>query len=195
MTGAQTISRHHHSANMGPLLLLCNPSAALSPPPPPAQPPSPRAAAAAAAPPVLRASPAGRKLVSAALSGALSLGLLFSPPSIAAESSLARTTKSGPSVEYCREEEAKEDDGAGAVPERVTNERIVEEAWDIVNESFLGTGRRRWSPEAWQANSLSLSLNANFHWSFGFSFFPSRFFGGRLSRCVCFICSGRRKTY
>ncbi|XP_030475853.2 carboxyl-terminal-processing peptidase 1, chloroplastic isoform X1 [Syzygium oleosum] len=135
---------------MGPLLLLCNPSAALSPPPPPAQPLPPRAAAAAAAPPVLRASSARRKLLSAALSGALSLGLLLSPPSIAAESPLARTTKSLPSVEYCREEEAKEDDGAGAVPERGTNERIVEEAWDIVNESFLGTGRRRWSPEAWQ---------------------------------------------
>ncbi|KAF8024585.1 hypothetical protein BT93_F1683 [Corymbia citriodora subsp. variegata] len=139
---------------MGPLSLLCSSSVALSPPPPPppAQPPSPRttatASAAAAATPVLCTSSAQRKLVSAALSGALSFGLLFSPPSIAAESSPARTTKYEPSVEYCRAEE--KEDAAAVVPERATNERIVEEAWSIVNESFLGTGRRRWSPEAWQ---------------------------------------------
>lgn len=139
---------------MGLPLLLCNSSVALSSPPPPAQPLPPRAAAAT---PVLCAPSAGRKLVSAALSGALSFSLLFSPPSIASESPLARTTKSEPSVEYCREEE--KEDAAGAGPERVTNERIVEEAWSIVNESFLNTSRRLWSPEAWQAHILSLSLS------------------------------------
>lgn len=101
--------------------------------------------------------------MSAALSGALSFGLLFSPPSIATEASLARTTKSEPSVEYCRDEEKEEGAGSVPVPKRVTNEKIVEEAWNIVNESFLGTGRRNWSPEAWQAISLSLSLSAKFH--------------------------------
>lgn len=40
---------------------------------------------------------------------------------------------------------------------RVTNERIVEEAWNIVNESFLGTGCRWWLPEAWPIY-LSLSM-------------------------------------
>ncbi|KAI3442307.1 uncharacterized protein J3R85_001424 [Psidium guajava] len=130
---------------MGLLLLLCNSSVVLSPLPPPAQPRSPRAAAAA---PVCCTSSARRKIMSTALSGALSFSLLFSPPSIATESSPARTTKSEPSVEYCREEE--KEDGAGAAPERVTNEGLVEEAWNIVNESFLGSGRRRWSPEAWQ---------------------------------------------
>lgn len=40
---------------------------------------------------------------------------------------------------------------------RVTDERIVEEAWNIVNESFLGTGRRWWLPEVWP---ISLSLYA-----------------------------------
>ncbi|KAL3739585.1 hypothetical protein ACJRO7_020923 [Eucalyptus globulus] len=133
---------------MGPLSLLCSSSVALSPPPPPS-PAQLRAAAAAAATPVPRASSVQRKLTSAALAGALSFGLLLSPPSIAAESSPAPTTRSEPpAVEYCREEEGE--DGAAAVPERVTNEGIVEEAWSIVNESFLGTGRRSWSPEAWQ---------------------------------------------
>ncbi|KAK3430783.1 hypothetical protein EUGRSUZ_E02360 [Eucalyptus grandis] len=133
---------------MGPLSLLCSSSVALSPPPPPS-PAQLRAAAAAAATPVPRASSVQRKLTSAALAGALSFGLLLSPPSIAAESSPAPTMRSEPpAVEYCREEEGE--DGAAAVPERVTNEGIVEEAWSIVNESFLGTGRRSWSPEAWQ---------------------------------------------
>lgn len=35
-------------------------------------------------------------------------------------------------------------------PELVTNAGIVEEAWEIVNDSFLGTGRHRWSPQTWQ---------------------------------------------
>lgn len=34
-------------------------------------------------------------------------------------------------------------------PELVTNEEIVKEAWEIVNDTFLGTDRNRWSPESW----------------------------------------------
>ncbi|RLN23999.1 hypothetical protein C2845_PM07G17510 [Panicum miliaceum] len=51
-------------------------------------------------------------------------------------------------VEVCR------DGGAAAVEEvrgeAVTNEQLVEEAWDVVNESFLpDAGSRPWSPEMW----------------------------------------------
>ncbi|KAG2599614.1 carboxyl-terminal-processing peptidase 1, chloroplastic-like isoform X1 [Panicum virgatum] len=51
-------------------------------------------------------------------------------------------------VEVCR-------DGAAAVAEEVrgeavTNEQLVEEAWEVVNESFLpDAGSRPWSPEMW----------------------------------------------
>ncbi|CAO2170902.1 unnamed protein product [Urochloa humidicola] len=51
-------------------------------------------------------------------------------------------------TEVCR-------DGVGAVAEEVraeavTNEQLVEEAWEVVNESFLpDAGSRPWSPEIW----------------------------------------------
>ncbi|CAO2178889.1 unnamed protein product, partial [Urochloa humidicola] len=51
-------------------------------------------------------------------------------------------------TEVCR-------DGVGAVAEEVraeavTNEQLVEEAWEVVNESFLpDAGSRPWSPEMW----------------------------------------------
>ncbi|KAG2590633.1 carboxyl-terminal-processing peptidase 1, chloroplastic-like [Panicum virgatum] len=51
-------------------------------------------------------------------------------------------------VEVCR-------DGVAAVVEEVrgeavTNEQLVEEAWEVVNESFLpDAGSRPWSPEMW----------------------------------------------
>lgn len=81
------------------------------------------------------------------LSGALSFGLLVIPPtSLALEAS---TVRSPPSSSYCAEEEpeVRVESEPGSV---VTNEGIVEEAWEIVNESFLDAGRHRWSPEVWQ---------------------------------------------
>ena len=80
------------------------------------------------------------------LSGALSFGLLTSSPSY---SSLALESPSQLQLEYCREQDLVED--LGSESEVVTNEGIVEEAWEIVNESFLDTSRfHRWSPETWQ---------------------------------------------
>ncbi|KAJ4976439.1 hypothetical protein NE237_001545 [Protea cynaroides] len=38
---------------------------------------------------------------------------------------------------------------AETAPELVSNEAIVEEAWEIVNDSFLDVGKHRWSPERW----------------------------------------------
>lgn len=49
----------------------------------------------------------------------------------------------------CREDEYVAnavDDGS---TKAVTNEEIVEEAWEIVNEGFLDTDRHRWSPDSW----------------------------------------------
>jgi len=54
-------------------------------------------------------------------------------------------------VEVCR-------DGVAAVVEEVrgeavTNEQLVEEAWEVVNESFLpDAGSRPWSPEMWMVS-------------------------------------------
>jgi carboxyl-terminal processing protease len=87
-----------------------------------------------------------KKSLTLALSGALSFGLLFSSPcSIALVSPTIQSPSS--SSELCREDErvAK----AETRPEAVTNEGIVEEAWEIVNESFIDTGRHRWSPQTW----------------------------------------------
>jgi hypothetical protein len=38
-------------------------------------------------------------------------------------------------------------------PEVVTNEGLVQEAWQIVNDDFLDTGRNRWSQDTWQVIS------------------------------------------
>ncbi|KAE7996268.1 hypothetical protein FH972_001002 [Carpinus fangiana] len=90
-----------------------------------------------------------KKSLTLALSGALSFGLLFSSPcSIALESpTIQSPSSSSSSSSLCREDErvAK----AETRPEVVTNEGIVEEAWEIVNESFIDTGRHRWSPQTW----------------------------------------------
>lgn len=85
------------------------------------------------------------------VSGALSLGLLVIPPtSIALEASSIQSPPSSSSSGYCREEELVEERAEAGSDSVVTNEGIVEEAWEIVNESFLGAGRHRWSTEDWQ---------------------------------------------
>lgn len=70
------------------------------------------------------------------------------PSAIALETPSLRTPISPPSPEICRDVERE--DRADTGPEVVTNEGIVEEAWQIVYDSFLDTGRHRWSQESWQ---------------------------------------------
>lgn len=42
--------------------------------------------------------------------------------------------------------------------EAVTNEQLVEEAWEVVNESFLpDAGSRPWSPEMWMVSFFFLA--------------------------------------
>jgi hypothetical protein len=74
----------------------------------------------------------------AALSGALSFGFLFSLPS---PSSLALQTCADldPPQEFVQ-----------TASQVVTNEGLVQEAWQIVNDAFLDTGRHRWSQDSWQ---------------------------------------------
>ncbi|KAA8514986.1 hypothetical protein F0562_018227 [Nyssa sinensis] len=92
-----------------------------------------------------------QKSLIGALTGAISFGLLISSPSSIALDSPS-FQRSPPSTElspneYCREEEREE--RSETAPELVTNDGIVEEAWEIINDSFLDTGRHRWSPETW----------------------------------------------
>ncbi|XP_043689845.1 carboxyl-terminal-processing peptidase 1, chloroplastic isoform X2 [Telopea speciosissima] len=87
-----------------------------------------------------------QRVIFHALTGALSFGLLFSAPFSSATESLLLQIPSPPSSEYCREEE--QDQTVETAPELVTNEAIVEEAWEIVNDSFLDAGKHRWSPES-----------------------------------------------
>lgn len=70
------------------------------------------------------------------------------PSAIALETPSLRTPISLPPHEICRDVEQEERADTG--PEIVSNEGIVEEAWQIVNDSFLDSGNRRWSQENWQ---------------------------------------------
>lgn len=84
-----------------------------------------------------------------ALAAALSFGFVFSPPPppcTAVESPSLQIPP--PSTELCQEEEDAQQTPEIA-PQSVSNERIVQEAWEIVNESFLDAGHHRWSPEKW----------------------------------------------
>ncbi|OWM73040.1 hypothetical protein CDL15_Pgr001154 [Punica granatum] len=141
-------------------LFLCNSSAALRPPPPPGPAAFPTPATAT---PLLfnNFTSAKTKLIGAALS----LGLLLSsPPSLSLDldSSINQLKPyGGPSVEDCREDERE--DKEEVAPQAVSNESIVEEAWEIVNDSFLDSGRHRWSPQTWQAMLSSLLRCLDFY--------------------------------
>lgn len=132
-------------------LLLCNCSASLPPPPSSLSPPKP--------PPILLFTTTTtttnslnwpHKTLIGALTGALSFSLLFSSPSsVALDSSLLTQSQPPPSsADYCRQEDQTEN-RYGTAPGLLTNEGIVDEAWEIVNDSFIDTGRHRWSPDTW----------------------------------------------
>ncbi|KAJ0837500.1 putative processing peptidase [Helianthus annuus] len=101
-------------------------------------------------PPTSTSLPHKPSLISSLTGAALSFNLIFfsplsPPPSIAADS-----TSSAVQFE-CREEDQRLEDEQRLrnAPELVTNEDIVTEAWQIVNDSFIGTDRSRWSPQSW----------------------------------------------
>lgn len=103
-----------------------------------------------------------KTLIGGALSGVLSIGLLLhSPSSIALDYSPVQifslsadslpSSSSSESSASCIEDEVREFESSSVtVSTPATNEDIVREAWEIVNDSFLDAGRHRWSPEAWK---------------------------------------------
>lgn len=90
----------------------------------------------------------GASITGAALSFSL---VISSPISIASDFPRSdQPSSSSSSDEYCREDQRDfGTETALSAPNLGTNEGIVEEAWEIVNDSFLDTGRSRWSPESW----------------------------------------------
>jgi len=107
----------------------------LSPPPPPSQPP----------PSTL--SKHHLPLRNTLLGAALSFGLLFSFPSVS-----ALQLPSQPCPHHQPPQETLQ-----TAPEVVTNQGLVEEAWQIVNDTFLDTGRHRWSQDTWQVTDFNYS--------------------------------------
>ncbi|CAH9121930.1 unnamed protein product [Cuscuta epithymum] len=85
---------------------------------------------------------------------AISLGLLISPSSLASElplnqsSAISLVQSNDKDQLNCREDEPDLSTSA-AEPDLVTNDGIVADVWHIVNDSFLNTGHRSWSPETW----------------------------------------------
>ncbi|KAJ0985900.1 hypothetical protein J5N97_004256 [Dioscorea zingiberensis] len=73
------------------------------------------------------------------IAGALSCVIFAFPPSLAASS----IPPPPPPIELCREDDVLQE----MPPEALTNEGLVEEAWEVVHDSFLGNPS--WSPEKW----------------------------------------------
>lgn len=93
-----------------------------------------------------------KKAVINVLTGALSFNLLLSSPLALESSSSVQAVPPSPSPSPSLTCHGGED-AAESEPRQVvakTNEGIVEEAWQIVNDSFLDTGRHRWTPQNWQ---------------------------------------------
>ncbi|KAK2641771.1 hypothetical protein Ddye_023534, partial [Dipteronia dyeriana] len=94
------------------------------------------------------------------LTGALSFNLLLSSPSsLALQSPSATQTLTppapAPAVSLYDHDCLQGDDAEppeeadGKEPQTLTNQGIVEEAWQIVNDSFLDSASHRWTPENW----------------------------------------------
>lgn len=138
-------------------LLLCDSSLrSLSPPPPPKP--------VCVIPPIRSPIPTSKSnysqripsisqaLSSTLISFALSLGIFYASPS----HSTALESVAPQQELICREYDYYADDKSTG--EAVTNEEIVEEAWQIVNDSFLETGRHNWTPDSWLVCIIVKSL-------------------------------------
>lgn len=126
------------------VFLLCNSSSSLSFSPPTTTHHRPQKP--------LLIPPQKPSLITSLTGAALSFNLLFfsqlsplPPPSIASDFTPSTFQSE------CREEDQRreEERRLERAPELVTNEEIVKEAWEIVNDSFLGSDRNRWSPQSW----------------------------------------------
>ncbi|XP_038705986.1 carboxyl-terminal-processing peptidase 1, chloroplastic [Tripterygium wilfordii] len=107
------------------------------------------------------------RTMTGALTGAISFALIVSLPSpfsMALEYSSVQVEAPSPFSslprESCLDEEQEENTETGPV----TNQEIVEEAWQIVNDSFLDARRHRWTPETWlrkKEDILSTSIQTS----------------------------------
>nr|AAL99045.1 D1 protease-like protein precursor [Nicotiana plumbaginifolia] len=88
-----------------------------------------------------------QQALSTGISLVLSLGLLVSAPNSILALESPSVLESSNSLN-CPENEVEEVYST-EVSKVVSNEKIVEEAWQIVNDSFLNTSPRSWSPESW----------------------------------------------
>ncbi|RDX60685.1 Carboxyl-terminal-processing peptidase 1, chloroplastic, partial [Mucuna pruriens] len=83
--------------------------------------------------------------------------LSLAPPS---PSALSSPSLLSPLLQTCRDAEPLQET-LQAAPEVVTNEGLVEEAWQIVNDTFLDTSRRhRWSQDTWLLEREAILSNS-----------------------------------
>ncbi|XP_078439287.1 peptidase S41 family protein isoform X2 [Wolffia australiana] len=92
--------------------------------------------------PVLEAVRHG--VAGAAICFSLITSSLGSPPAVMADAVLDSSVP-----QQCAEQEPRERLFEERSSTEVTNEEIVEEAWEVVNDSFLDAENRGWSPEKW----------------------------------------------
>ncbi|MQM05557.1 hypothetical protein Taro_038369 [Colocasia esculenta] len=115
---------------------------------------SPRRAPAAPQEVLLRA------VAGAAISFSLFSYSLPSPPAAVALDAEATAAVQVPSpsaqARNCNAEEELDVASEASEPSVVANEDIVEEAWEIVNESFLDAGNHGWSPEKWLQKKMDI---------------------------------------
>ncbi|KAL5990060.1 hypothetical protein ACLOJK_010957 [Asimina triloba] len=90
-----------------------------------------------------------------ALASTLSFGLILTSPlpALSLQPSSPQSAPITTTTQLCQEDEYDFVDEVA--PEPVTNEGIVEEAWQIVNDTFIDAGRHQWSPEMWLFSKMA----------------------------------------
>ncbi|XP_071735831.1 carboxyl-terminal-processing peptidase 1, chloroplastic isoform X1 [Rutidosis leptorrhynchoides] len=129
-------------------VFLCN-----SPPSPPPPPPPPPSTTINRPQKPHLSLPHKPSFLHSLTGAALSFNLLiFSPISPLPPQSIASDLNSSGIQLECREEDQRREEEENRfqnAPELVTNQEIVKEAWEIVNDGYLGSDPNRWSPETW----------------------------------------------
>lgn len=97
---------------------------------------------------------------------AISLSLITSSlslPSVGMAAPVVQLPPDSTPAERCAGEEGQDPSSVERNPPPViTNEEIVREAWEVVNESFLDSVNRGWSPEKWQVTNPLIGVELYF---------------------------------